>query len=290
MPGAVNAVTALRGPAIRIEGMRRTVSDLRRAVDFYCAALGFELPGREAPPTTGATRLRLGEQHLELVAADGDGLVPTCAGAADPCFQHAAIVAEDMEAAWRRLERYAPVAISRSGPQRLPANAGGVVAFKFRDPDGHPLELIEFPAGVGDPRWQSRHIAGPTIGIDHFAIVVEGIDRSEAFFADRLGWRVASRGLNSGVEQDRLDGLDGALVDVVALEPRDGSCTPHLELLGYRRPARMATIDGSTAAQRAARDEIVCIGARDRQGGITSIRLHDPDGHCFVIEASPSSA
>ena len=40
-------------------------------------------------------------------------------------------------------------------PQRLPdwnATAGGIKAFYFKDPDGHPLEILQFPAGKGDPR------------------------------------------------------------------------------------------------------------------------------------------
>ena len=37
--------------------------------------------------------------------------------------------------------------ISTDGPQLLPASSGGVTAYKFRDPEGHPLELIAFPPG-----------------------------------------------------------------------------------------------------------------------------------------------
>ena len=46
-----------------------------------------------------------------------------------------------------RLSRFPFTTISRNGPEALP---GGVVAFKFRGPDGHPLELIQFP--WPDPR------------------------------------------------------------------------------------------------------------------------------------------
>ena len=45
--------------------------------------------------------------------------------------------------------------ISTSGPQLLPAASGGVSAFKFRDPEGHPLELIAFPPGAVPPQWQT---------------------------------------------------------------------------------------------------------------------------------------
>ena len=38
----------------------------------------------------------------------------------------------------------------RPGPQTLPdwnKNAAGIQAFYFRDPDGHFLEVLAFPAG-----------------------------------------------------------------------------------------------------------------------------------------------
>ena len=78
--------------------------------------------------------------------------MPTPSFAPHPRFQRAAIVARDLDAAWRRLMAFQPVSITIGGPQRLPERAGSVAAFKFRDPDGHSLELIAFPVGTGDPR------------------------------------------------------------------------------------------------------------------------------------------
>ncbi len=43
-----------------------------------------------------------------------------------------------------------------AGPERLPARSGGVSAFKFRDPDGHPLELLAFPPEAVPPIWRDR--------------------------------------------------------------------------------------------------------------------------------------
>lgn len=39
---------------------------------------------------------------------------------------------------------------------RLPESSGGVTAFKFRDPDGHPLELLAFPDGKVPSRWGAQ--------------------------------------------------------------------------------------------------------------------------------------
>ncbi len=73
-------------------------------------------------------------------------------------FSTSPIVVADMAAAPTRSLRgcqgWQP--ISRDGPQRLPANTGDVTAFKFRDPEGHPLELLAFAAGAVPPRWQRR--------------------------------------------------------------------------------------------------------------------------------------
>ncbi len=86
------------------------------------------------------------------------------------------LVAGDMEAVWKRLEAATPEAITQGGPVLLPPNTGSVTAFKFRDGEGHPLELISFPNGIGDPRWQQ---GGPGIrGYDHTAIAVSDLERS----------------------------------------------------------------------------------------------------------------
>lgn len=152
-------------------------------------------------------------------------------------FQHIAIVAGDMDAAMRRLARHAPIPISTDGAAvQLPARSGGVIAFKFRDPDGHALELIGLPPGTGNPKWQRMAARGPTLGIDHSAIGVISVERSLAFYVGLLGFRESARQLNHGEAQARLDGVDAPEVEVVSLSP-DAAETPHVELLCYRAPA-----------------------------------------------------
>src|SRR5260370_1090558 len=71
-------------------------------------------------------------------------------------FQHIAIIVSDMARAYARLGE-ARVRHASPAPQRLPdwnPKAGGIRAFYFRDPDGHFLEVLWFPAGKGDPKWQ----------------------------------------------------------------------------------------------------------------------------------------
>lgn len=233
--------------ALRLLRISRTVSDLARAVAFYRDVLDFcvieeathdddawgELMGIAAAHGQSVT-MRLGEQDLELVAFEPPGdPYPFENSSADRWFQHVAIVVGDIGDAYMRLCAHSFTPISEGGPQRLPPTSGAVTAFKFRDPDGHPVELIRFPAGTGNVIWQQKQSLFR--GIDHSAIAVADMEHSIDFYTRLLGLRVVSHSVNSGVEQARLDHAPDVLVDVTALQPRmEGP--PHLELLGYERP------------------------------------------------------
>ena len=228
-------------------GFGRTVADLAATETFYRDGLGFERVGPPEPvPAAQAEamgladrratqlRMRLGAQSVTFLTVDPPGApYPADPAATDPFFQHFAIPVRAMDAAMAQLAQVRPAPISRGGPQRLPASSGGVTAYKFRDPDGHPLELIFFPEGPSAARW--RDASGLFLGIDHSAITVTDLDAALAFLAGPLGLMLAQRGLNQGPEQARLDGVDVPQVDVIALEPPEPA--PHVELLHYRAPA-----------------------------------------------------
>jgi catechol 2,3-dioxygenase-like lactoylglutathione lyase family enzyme len=167
-----------------------------------------------------------------------------------------------MAAAFAHLEKFAPRMITQGGPVLLPPASGGVTALKFYDPDGHPVEFIQFP----------DHRPG---GLDHSAIVVADADRSIAFYRDTLGLRLTSRQINTGSEQDRLDGLVGATVDVVSLCPV--SATPHVELLGYRFPA----INPKHSATPSPTCFVFEVESHSQLN-----RLRDPDGHPLMLVPS----
>lgn len=299
------------GRVLAFAGFRRSVADLARAVDFYVEALGFACESLISTDVGAprCARLRLGDESIELcewAGAEALDVVRQDTGVASAGFQHVAIVASDMGAALSRLRRLAPTAISSGGAVRLPASAGGVTAYKFRDPDGHPLELISFPAGTGNPKWQRLPPNQPTLGIDHSAISVVNVERSLAFYTAGLGFALASRQVNSGIKQDRLDGVGGVVVDVLGLTPA-GVETPHLELLGYRQPApqpriRHMAIDKDPSDRLVWRaQDVDAIVARlasmprlDAGGGPAWLKLgagewllRDPDRHLMVLrEAS----
>jgi catechol 2,3-dioxygenase-like lactoylglutathione lyase family enzyme len=227
-----------------------TVGDLDRSVAFYRDVLGFtvsardELAGAAVERLEGvfgarlrSARLRLGDEAVVLTQylAPRGRPVPPDTRSNDRWFQHVAIVVSDMERAYAKL-RSRGVAHVSSEPQTLPVwnvNAAGIKAFYFADPDGHTLELIWFPPGKGDPRWQRPKASSLFLGIDHTAIAVADTERSLRFYRDALGLRVAGASENYGTEQEHLNNVFGAHLRITGLRAPAG---PGIELLEYLSP------------------------------------------------------
>jgi catechol 2,3-dioxygenase-like lactoylglutathione lyase family enzyme len=211
--------------ARRIDHLVLNTVNMTAARAFYIDALGFADAG---------DCLRLGEQRIVLTQAPTAEPYPEPMAANDPWFQHFAIVVADMAAAYARLARFGQIPISRGGPQRLPPSTGNVTAYKFRDPEGHPLELSHIP---GSAAWSAVAEANPDavfLGIDHTAVAAVDLEADVRFYQD-LGFTAGPRFLNTGPEQDQLDGLDGVVLDIATMMAPDGG--PHIELLRYRAPA-----------------------------------------------------
>jgi catechol 2,3-dioxygenase-like lactoylglutathione lyase family enzyme len=277
-----------RATALRLDRVSLNVADLAAATAFYVGAFGFDpAPAVDADPgiarLLGARSIRIallrrGRQRLELAMFDPPGpAYPTNRRSNDLSFQHCALVTNDIAAAYKRLLAFPFTPISRHGPQRLP---GGIVAFKFRDADGHPLELIQFPQP--DLRTDG--------GIDHSAISVADAERSIRFYAERLGLSLQSRQVNRGPAQDALDDLDDVAVDVVALAAKFPA--PHLELLAYRSP-RGHSVPIEQPSAIAASRLVFAVNGFDRSNwpvtlvdGIRVCLIHDPDGHALLLEQS----
>lgn len=281
----------------RIDRLARfslTTADAKSAATFYEAAFDCRriaadrLSGpdfeRLTEVTGGAERitLGLGRQTIELVQFDLPGEpYPRESLSSDLVFQHFAIVVVDMAQAFQRLSAVAGwTPISTDGPERLPMSSGGVTAFKFRDPEGHPLELLEFVDG-GLSNWPAASPKETFLGIDHSAISVYDRVVSIAFY-ESLGLGVSARSFNHGPTQEKLDDIPGAQLDVTALAPR--RATPHLELLCYRTtrqcPARVRKVN-DIASTRLTFELCKFPDAADKF--IPARLMRDPDGHAFFI-------
>ena len=258
-----------------IAGFRLVTSDPVRLARFFAEAFGARVGNARPIPSaelvrlglSGSgtrTRVSLGGQWIDLDRYEQAGEPYRGAvGGNDLRFQHFALVTDHAAVAWARARGAGAVPISRDGPVTLPASSGSVTAVKFRDPDGHPLELLQFPPGAAVP-WQGTGV----LGIDHSAISVADADRSRAFY-EGWGLNVGHATVNQGREQDELDGFGTVTVDVMPMRPPEPG-PPHLELLGYRSPAPKRP--GPTAINDVAATRVVWTADQDA--------LHqDPDGH-----------
>jgi catechol 2,3-dioxygenase-like lactoylglutathione lyase family enzyme len=197
---------ARAAPLSRVDSISITVGEMERALAFYTSVLPFEVvsetevQGDAYEHLFGVfglrariVRLRLGGEEIELIdyLAPKGRPVPVDSRSNDEWFQHVAIIVSDMDAAYAQLREH-NVQHASTGPQTLPdwnPNAGGVKAFYFKDPDGHNLEILQFPPDKGTARWHEAD-GRLFLGIDHTAIVVRDTAPSLAFFQDALGLHV----------------------------------------------------------------------------------------------------
>jgi catechol 2,3-dioxygenase-like lactoylglutathione lyase family enzyme len=277
----------------RIAGFGLNSFDACRLTDFYAAAFGArqvssEHIGRAQSALYGGVgggalrhTIEIGHEAIDILQFDTPGRpYPRALAPYESEFQHFALVVSDMDFALSQLN-HAPgwTPISSGGPQRLPERSGGVTAFKFQDPDGHPLELLAFPEHAVPQHWLERSTYGIFLGIDHSAISVHDTAISTAFYQS-LGFTVAARTFNQGVKQANLDGVPSPQVEVTALSL--AAATPHLELLCYRskvRPPRRALSSNDVAATR------IALAIEDLGSDVDTAQplIVDPDGHFLLL-------
>jgi len=298
-----------RALAVAMVGM--TVGDMDRSVAFYTGVLDFRVVSDETAGgasydslqgLTGTSlrvvRLQLGEEYLQLTQylSPPGRPAPADARSNDRWFQHVAIIVSDMDSAYARLQRFKVTEVS-AGPQLLPKtipNAAGIRAFYFKDPDGHPLEVLQFPADKGDPKWHGR-TDRLFLGIDHTAIVVRDTKRSLAFYRDALGLRIAGESMNFGTEQERLNNVPGARLHITGLRAAAG---PGIEFLQYLEPSEGRPYPGDEHPNdivhwqtTIAVPDLVSATRTVRQGGYRVVSVgvsnglivRDPDGHAIQL-------
>ena len=157
----------------KVESAGFTVKEMNRSVKFYTEVLGFtkvsdkEYSGTEIEKLEGVfgihtrvVKLQLGDEFIELTdyLTTGGRSIPEDAKSNDLFFQHIAIVVSDMDKAFLQVKKFNVEFVS-TAPQTLPKSipaADGIKAFYFHDPDNHNLELIYFPKGKGQDKWDYR--------------------------------------------------------------------------------------------------------------------------------------
>lgn len=316
--GGVDAGRAQASITVQSVGM--TVSDMDRAVEFY-SALTFqkvsdvEVFGDDFEHLEGVfgarmriVRMKLGNEFLDLTQylAPPGRPIPADSRSNDLWFQHIAIVVRDMDEAFQQL-RTLKVQFVSTGPQTLPPSikaAAGIKAFYFRDPDQHNLEVIYFPPGKGDPRWQEKKDK-LFLGIDHTAIGISNTGASLKFYQDLLGLRKAGESENFGIEQEHLNQVFGAHLRITGMRSDSGPGVEFLEYLtprdGRPRPADIRANDIVHWQTMMQVDDVDLIANKmhdahvrfvspgvvtmpnDDTGFSKGVVVSDPDGHSVLL-------
>lgn len=306
-------VIAVGGVSITVEDMEAETAFFTEVLDFKKVhetrwegpdvAAMFGLPQRQL--AVQVVTLQLGDEQVRLLDFEGvdSRPVPENTRSNDLWFQHLAIVVSDMDAAYRKLLEHGVAHVS-TAPQTLPdylPNAAGIRAFYFRDPEGHNLELIWFPPGKGNPKWAGAGSALPVFqGIDHTAIGVADTRKSLAFYRDALGLEVGGHSENFGPEQEHLNQVFGARLDINGLHADTGFGVEFLRYIappgGRPFPADSSPADlwhyhteMQTDNLSALVQKLTDLGYKKISSqvvpvsGCLGMLLRDPDGHAILL-------
>ena len=210
-----------------------TVKDMSTSIRFYQDVLGFkkisdeEFVGSDYEDLEGifgiharVVQMQLGNEIIELTdyLTAGGRPIPPDMHSNDLSFQHIAIAVSDMDKAYHQLRSYHVEYVS-TAPQTLPLSnlaAAGIKAFYFHDPDNHVIELIYFPKGKGQAKWQTSN-GKIFLGIDHTAIGISNTENSLRFYHELLGIEPRGESWNKGVEQEHLNNVAGASLHITGL-------------------------------------------------------------------------
>jgi catechol 2,3-dioxygenase-like lactoylglutathione lyase family enzyme len=308
----------------KVDAVGITVKDMDRSAKFYQEVLGFkiisdnEYSGADYEKLNGVfglnirvVRMQLGEESIELIdyLTAGGRTIPEDQKSNDLFFQHIAIVVSDMDKAFEQLKKYHVEFVS-TAPQTLPVSnvaAAGIKAFYFHDIDNHNLELIYFPKGKGDAKWQT---SGSKIflGIDHTAIGVSNTANSQKFYEDLLGIERKGDSWNFGTEQEHLNNIEGASLHITGFRAAAG---PGVEFLEYLKPGPGKKYPADTRADdiwfwqtTLFTSDATSLYNKLKSSGYTFISkepvhiqvkgihtksfiVKDPDGHAIMIKEMP---
>lgn len=249
--------------------------------------------------------LKLGRELLELRSHDNKAFpqLPPDTNGNDQWFRHFAIVTSDIDVAFQRIRE--DVIFTSTSPQTLPTwniQASGIKAFKFKSPENHSIELIQFPPGKGKPEWQSKDSL--FLGIDHTAISVRNLETSRFFYEKVIGMHYLGKGTNYGVEQSNLDGILNPKVELLSFGVDDGL---GVEFLHYVEPANGRNLENLTGVNwyfRVVVSDLDLVAKQAHEHGIKWVSngiietevipgfskglvLRDPDGHvCEIMQSS----
>jgi catechol 2,3-dioxygenase-like lactoylglutathione lyase family enzyme len=132
------------------------VTDLERALDFYCGKLGFQEAfrlEREGEPSPWIVYLRVGPNQFIELFPGGEGTVAPRGPAAG--YNHYCLVVDDLAATLREL---GDRGVELTGEPRRGMDTNW--QFWLQDPDGNAIELMQIVPGSPQAAADARLAAG----------------------------------------------------------------------------------------------------------------------------------
>ena len=110
-------------------------------------------------------------------------------------LNHYAIETPDVEAMRRYLASHGVKV-----PDHVPKGRIGNLNFMIKDPEGHNIEIVQYPADGWTMREKGKHMPDARISkrMMHVGIIVTNLDSEMKFYTDVLGFRETWRGSQSG--------------------------------------------------------------------------------------------
>ncbi|MGA8596913.1 MAG: VOC family protein [Bryobacteraceae bacterium] len=246
--------------------------DYQASRAFYRDFLGFEEPYSLTKPdgSPSMTFFKINDrQYIELspeVQPDTDRL------------NHYALETDDAEA-MRQYLRAHGVKV----PDQVPKGRIGNLNFMIQDPEGHKVEIVQYPPGSWTTKANGKFISSKRVSqrMMHVGIIVTRLPEEMDFYTKVLGFEETWRGSSNGkvLSWINLKVPDGAgyvefMLHAEAPPPDQRGTAHHLCLEVHDAYASVAALNASPYKQQYAKPIQVKVGVnRKRQAN-----LYDPDG------------
>jgi catechol 2,3-dioxygenase-like lactoylglutathione lyase family enzyme len=204
--GISPATAAERPPVVGVSHIAFQVSDAARARAFYGGLLGYEEAPPDGQPPSRVIRFRVNtRQYIEIV--------PGLPAGKDERLDHVAFQTTDLTALRAWLEE-------KGVKTAEPGLEAGNRAMRVADPDGHPVEFVQYEAGSPmvralAPGDGARRVSARLL---HVGLTVADAAAADRFYKDVLGFSEIWRG-----------GRTEAVTDWVNMKVPDG--TDYLEYM-----------------------------------------------------------
>jgi catechol 2,3-dioxygenase-like lactoylglutathione lyase family enzyme len=285
---SLHAQTQTNVPRPHLPGLAHVafrVSDMERTSAFYESLLGYEEPF-SLKDSNGKITLAFVKvndlQYVELFQGDARS---------QGQFDHFALYTDDLTAMRAYLSAQKVPIVEDIHQGRI-----GNSFLTIRDPDGHPVEILQYSKTSLTARSQGKFMPAGRVSshITHVGILVSSVGSAMKFYRDMLGFREFLRGTGGGNGQPGwvdLQTPDGG--DYIELIPYSGVPTPaylkaqnHFSLVSSDIQKTIASL------QTRATTELQTSSLNVENGGSLPPRtnLFDPDGARIEIMEPMSAA